>query len=741
MSNDKVLEPQENKNLKEQVEDKKKIKLFGTFTGVFLPTLLTILGVIMFLRQGWVVGNAGLLGAWLIILLAFGITSCTALCLSSITTNIRIGAGGAFSVISQSLGLEMGGSIGIPLYLCQSLAIAMYIFGFRSGWQWIFPEHPALLIDISIFAILFIIAFISAGFAFKIQYFILGVIGISLLSIGIAAAQGSMQHPIQWWGEFPGSIENNFSGIGFWAIFAVFFPASTGIMAGANMSGELENPRENIPLGTMSAIGVSLIVYLAVAYWLARSATPTELVENYNVMIDKSAWGPAVLAGLLGATFSSALSSLVGAPRILQALGAHNILPKGEWFGKKTAKGEPRNALFFTGAITLGVLMLRDLNTIAPLITMFFLLTYTMINMVVFIEQNLKLISFRPTFRVPSVIPLLGMIGCIFAMFIINPVFSLIAISVVVAIHTVLIKRSLNAPFGDVRSGIFVAVAEWAVKKIGSLDVPMERVWKANLLFPLEKAGEADQYYDFVKDLCYPKGFLKIIGLTKDENEVMLTEEIKRFVDGMKSENIFTSWALITVAEFSKNLTAGIESFQGSFLKPNFLLLTMPDDKEREEKILNVINICKENKIGVLLIDEHKVRKMGKKNKINIWFDKGKHNWDIDVDLGEKDLAVLAAYKLKLNWDAELQFVAEIEGESEKEKSDEFLDLVIDFSRLPVKEKASILKSKKEKAPIADLNVMALPNDIDFKQLRNYTNILDSTCMFTLDSGEENALA
>ena len=100
MSNDKILEPQENKNLKEQVKDKKKIKIFGTFTGVFLPTLLTILGVIMFLRQGWVVGNAGLLGAWLIILLAFGITSCTTLCLSSITTNIRIGAGGAFSVIS-----------------------------------------------------------------------------------------------------------------------------------------------------------------------------------------------------------------------------------------------------------------------------------------------------------------------------------------------------------------------------------------------------------------------------------------------------------------------------------------------------------------------------------------------------------------------------------------------------------------------------------------------------------------
>lgn len=113
-------------------------KLFGTFSGVFTPTLLTILGVIMYLREGWVVGNAGLAGAWLIILLSFGITSFTALSLSSICTNIRIGAGGAFNVISQSLGLEVGGSIGIPLYISQALAVAMYIFGFRAGWQWIF---------------------------------------------------------------------------------------------------------------------------------------------------------------------------------------------------------------------------------------------------------------------------------------------------------------------------------------------------------------------------------------------------------------------------------------------------------------------------------------------------------------------------------------------------------------------------------------------------------------------------
>ena len=143
------------KTLAEQVEEKKQAesKAFGTFSGVFAPTLLTILGVIMFLREGWVVGNAGLLGAWLIILIAFGITGFTGLSLSSITTNIRIGAGGAFSIISQSLGLEVGGSIGVPLYLSQALAVSMYIFGFRAGWLWIFPDHPALIVDLVTFGV------------------------------------------------------------------------------------------------------------------------------------------------------------------------------------------------------------------------------------------------------------------------------------------------------------------------------------------------------------------------------------------------------------------------------------------------------------------------------------------------------------------------------------------------------------------------------------------------------------
>lgn len=258
---------------------------YGTFGGVFTPTLLTILGVIMYLRTGWVVGNAGLAGGMLIIGLAFAITAATALSMSSITTNIRIGAGGAYSIISQSLGLEVGGSVGIPLYLSQTLAVTMYIFGFREGWLWAFPEHPAFLVDIGIFVLIFGIAYASAGLAFQVQYGILAVIIASLISVGIAAGTGSMEYSlseVQLWGDYPGSPEDGFPGTSFWVVFAVFFPAATGIMAGANMSGELEDPRESIPLGTLGAIGVSFVVYMALAVWLGLPGRTGEQLHHHD---------------------------------------------------------------------------------------------------------------------------------------------------------------------------------------------------------------------------------------------------------------------------------------------------------------------------------------------------------------------------------------------------------------------------------------------------------------------------
>ncbi len=731
------------KSLQEQVEEQKtKVRRFGTFEGVFVPTLLTILGVIMYLREGWVVGNAGLLGAWLIILIAFSITAFTGLSLASVTTNIRIGAGGAFSIISQSLGLEVGGSIGIPLYLSQALAVAMYIFGFRVGWRWIFPEHPALLVDLAAFALLFIIAYISASLAFRIQYLILAVIAASLISI-FWAGFGSPPEPIQWWGDFPGTPESGFSGIGFWGVFAVFFPAATGIMAGANMSGELKNPRKSIPVGTLSAIGISLLIYLLLAYWFARSASPDELVSDYTLLIEKAVSGPLVLAGLLGATFSSALSSIVGAPRILQALGAHGILPKSEWFSKKTDRGEPRNAMVFTGLIVLGALMLRTLNTVAPLIAMFFLISYAMINLVVFIEQSLGLVSFRPLLRIPKTVSFLGLAGCLFTMFIVNPAISFLAVVLILLIHSYLLRKHLKAPFGDVRSGLFVALAEWAAKKANSLAPLSERVWKANLLVPVEDPKDLRGTFDFLRNITYPKGSIKLLGLTGKVGEDVLLSRLPEMSQGFQDEGIFSSWTIIGSVEFGKNLITGIEALTGSFFRPGILFLRLPETRERDDDIREIIRTAALHGMGVLLFSKHPKSGLGRRNSINLWVEDRGPAWEISMDLGNLDLALLTAYKLKRNWKASLSFTAEVASSSRVRAARDFLYSLAELSRIPNVAVNVVHEGMEESSriPSASLHVFCMSLDPDLDLARALTEKTGSSCLFALDSGEENALA
>jgi solute carrier family 12 sodium/potassium/chloride transporter 2 len=742
---DDVTRPPDEETLQERIEEKKAPtrKLYGTFAGVFTPTLLTILGVIMYLREGWVVGNAGLLGAWLIILISFIITTTTGLSLSSITTNIRIGAGGAFSIISQSLGLEVGGSIGIPLYLAQALAVVMYIFGFRAGWRWIFPDHPAILVDFGVFALLFIIAYISAGLAFRVQYLILLVIASSLVSVAYAAYSGSMTEPITWWGAFPGSIETGFSGIAFWGVFAVYFPAATGIMAGLNMSGELKDPRRSIPLGTMSAIAVSLVIYICLAYWLARTATPDELVRNYTVMIERSAYGPLVLGGLLGATFSSALASIVGAPRILQALGEHNILPRSEWFAKRSVSGEPRNAMLFTGAIVVVALMFRNLNAVAPLVTMFFLLTYGMINVVVLIEQSLRLVSFRPLFRIPKAVPFVGTVGCLFAMFIVNPIFSLVAVVIVLAIHGTLIRRHLKAPFGDVRSGLFVAIAEWAAKKVNDMAASKERTWTSNLLIPVEDPQELRGSFNFIRDIAYPKGFIKILGLSREEDDNRMRLRLPSLAQAFQEAGVFASWTIIDVAKFEENLVAGMQALGGAFFKPSVIFLRLPESSERDAGIKKVIQKASESRLGVLLFADHPKAGLGRRKSINLWIEDRSPNWDITMELGNMDLAILIAYKLKRNWKASLNLITFVKKKHYVEAAHEYLTNLIELARIPNAQVYVVvggLESDIAETPLSSLNIFSLPPEPDLDFVRQMVNQTQSACLFALDSGDENAL-
>jgi solute carrier family 12 (sodium/potassium/chloride transporter), member 2 len=729
------------KEVEEKITGKREPQrpLFGTFSGVFTPTLLTILGVIMYLREGWVVGNAGLLGAFTIILLSFAITSFTALSLASITTNIRIGAGGAFSIISQSLGLEVGGSIGIPLFISQALAVAMYIFGFRAGWLYIFPGHPPLLVDLAAFGILFAIGYISAGLAFKVQYLIFAIIIGSLVSVAAAAFTGSMNQPIQWWGDFRGSPEGGFQGIGFWAVFAVFFPASTGIMAGANMSGDLKNPRKSIPVGTLSAIGLSLLVYLLLAWFLAASASTEELTSNYTLLIERSTWAPLVLAGLLGATFSSALSSIVGAPRILQALAEHKIMPGSAWFAVRTSSGEPRNAMLFTGFLVLAGLMLRNLNAIAPLITMFFLVTYGMINVVVFIEQSLRLVSFRPLLRIPRPVSFIGAAGCIFAMFIVNPVFGIVALLVVLLLHAYLVKKHLKAPYGDVRSGLFAALAEWAAKKMETLAGPFEKTWKANLLIPVELSAEAEKIYTLLRDIAYPKGFVRLLGLTGKSQEDELTENLPVLAERFLDDGVFATWTVVRSATFSENVAAGLEALGGAFFQSNLIFMRLPPETQREEEIRRIIRSAGQNRLGVLLYAGPE-EIPHKEKSIHMILEEPAKGWKIGTDLGKSDLALLISYKLKQNWDSDLVLIAALKNGEAGEPALDYLKSVAELARIPNTE-LRVSSSGREAEGNPSVTVYSLSSDSDLKDILLKARSTGAPCLFAMDSGFENALA
>lgn len=722
-------------------------KLFGTFGGVFTPTLLTILGVIMYLRMGWVVGNAGLLGAWLIIILSFVITLCTALSMSAITTNIRIGAGGAYAIISQALGLEVGGSLGIPRFISQGLAVTMYIFGFREGWLGIFPGHDPFLIDVIVFLVLFGIAYISANLAIKTQYIIMVIIVLSLVSIVMAAYQGSMQIPTEQalsWGSFKGSIENNFSGSNFWVVFAVFFPAATGIMAGANMSGELKDPKKSIPMGTLWAIGVSFIVYMCLAYWLAHTASENELLTNYNIIIDKAYFGPLIIAGILGATFSSALASIVGSSRILFAMGEHRVLPYSNFLAGKSANGQPRNAMIVTGLLIFTTMLLRNINAVAPLVTLFFLVTYAMINIVVIIEQRLGLISYRPLFKIGKWIPWFGLISSVLAMFIINPTISLLTILIVFVVYLYLSRQHLETPFEDVRSGLFVSFAEWAAKHTWGMKTMQQRAWKPNLMVPLQDIVTARGNFQFLINIAKPKGSIKLLGIEPFNPDSKLIKELEDVSESFRQKGVFSSWTIINTEEFSKGVNFGNQALRGTFFRPNTIFLHLKDREDFETEIRPIILESIRLEIGILLFSPHPTAHLGQRNLINVWVSDRRGNWDLGWDIGNLDLSTLIAYKLKKNWLAKIRIITVIEHEDELDQAHQFLNALITAARLPetlTKVYVGDFKTIVQNAPTADINIFGLDENLSFDFINQMTDHTNSSCLFVKDSGHESILA
>lgn len=729
--------------LQNRASDQESDQKFGTFAGVFTPTVLTILGAIMYLRLGQVVGNAGLLGAVLVILLAHVITISTGLSVSSISTNTRVGAGGAFAIISKALGVEVGGAIGVPLFLAQGISVALYVLAFGEGWMRIFPDHNYLLVCLLTFIIVFAIAYISTGFAFRIQFVILAIVGFSLFAIflgsfSFAGRPGLTQTPVLW---------GDFSKWDFWTTFAIFFPAVSGIMAGISMSGSLRKPRKSLPAGTMSAIGLTLLVYLALVYWLARAASPEELLATETILVDKAFWSWAILAGILGATFSSALGSLVAAPRVMQALAANKLLPYSRILAQETASGEPRPAMIMNGVIGLAALLLAlgggGLNAIAGVISMFFIITYGMLNVVVFIEQMLNMVSFRPTFRVPRIVPFIGMASSLFAMFLINPTFSLVAIALVVALYFFLARRALaDTSSDDVRSGLFITIADWAANKAAKMPSAPERAWKPAVLAPVAAVGELNGSYRFLRALTKPQGSINSLGICPPGEEHTL-DDLELFTQAFLDDGLSARTTILEDEEFVNGVRTATQILRRTFFRPNLLFLHLRRDSKLRE-LRTLIDKTAAYKMGIVLLARHPINDLGREQVLNVWISPPPA-WELGAEANGNDLAVLLALQLQRNWNGRINLCMAVPDEESMQKAEMMFEELVTQARLPGNTQSIILQAEFEEAlvtaPRADLTIIGLPKEPDLNFDRKIMDIVDGSCVFVRDSGEESALA
>ena len=656
-------------------------------------------------------------------------------------TNIRVGAGGSFSIISQSLGLEVGGSVNLPFYFAQAISVAFYIFAFTEGWNSIFPQQPPLLILLLAYAICFLIAYVSVGLAARIRYPILLIVTFSIISALLGATAFFRQAPLytpQPWGAFPDG--------DFWQIFAVFFPAVTGVLAGVNLSGTLVNPRRSIPRGTMAAIVVSFLVYMVLAYWLSIVASPEELLNNLTVMVDKAAFGWAVQAGILAATFSAALNSLIGAPRVLQAMAEHNVVPFGRFLARETGAGEPRNAMYITGIIGIATLMFGlsggGLNKIAPLMTMFFLITYAVLNAVVLLEQSLGLTSFRPLLRVPRLIPLIGLIGSIFVMYLINPTFSLIATITIFVLYEYLTQQQLVAPWSDVRSGIFVTLAEWAAKRVLSLPSGQERAWKPNLLVPVQSAAALRYSFRFLEAITQPNGSLHIVGAYK-EGQRELAEGLRSYQETFAKDGIFARVALVETRAFHHMLQAAMEMSTSAFFRPNTLFLPVSANSD-EEQVQFIVDKAAENKLGVILYVDNPNTALGREQVINVWLREQSPDWQLGLNLPNLDLALLMAYQLAKNWHGQINLITVVANEAQSADATTYLHQLKDLGRMPASTKAIVAATDfftfLEYAPEADVNIFGLQEQVALSFMTRLPVQTESSCIFVRDSGMESAL-
>ncbi|KAM7443073.1 hypothetical protein ABFA07_008158 [Porites harrisoni] len=576
---------------REEAESNKK-KL-STFFGVVVPVTLSMFSVILFLRLGFVVGQAGLVLSVGMFVVAYFIVGLTALSISAIATNGTVKEGGAYYMISRTLGPEFGGSIGIIFYFANIFASAVYLLGFVEALVNSFGRsvHPGSFLQddfwwhfaygsIVLFFCL-IVCLIGAGMFAKTSFLIYLIVLIAVASSFVSFFIVHEKKNLHSGADNKRHEHGNFSYTGWssktfnenlWPhfgwdyttgehqdvllVFGVLFNGVTGIMAGANISGDLKKPGYAIPFGTLAASLFTFVIYILLVFFTSATCSKDLLKNNYNYIQVINKVELLVTIGAFAATLSAALSCLIGASRILQAVAKDDLLgiilrP----FSKVQKNGEPLRAVLVSWFFIQIVLLIGNLNNVAVLVSMFFLLSYGVTNMACFALKVASAPNFRPTFRYFSwQSALLGAVLCFLIMFLINYKYAALAVAVMLILFVVISLRAPPTPWGDVSQAV---IYHQVRKYLLRLDLRKEHVkyWRPQVLLLVSNPRSSYPLIDFVNDI--KKGGLFILGHVQEGDFIEQTvrkqksdlttwlnfvecTEIKAFVDLTVTGNIRT---------------------------------------------------------------------------------------------------------------------------------------------------------------------------------------------------------
>lgn len=664
-------------------------KKFGT-APVFFTAIATILGAILFLRFGFAVGTLGFWGVILIILLGHLVTIPTALAISEIATNKRVEGGGEYFIISRSFGLNIGATIGLALFMSQAVSVAFYVIAFTEAFDFFFrymqEAHNILLprqaISIPVLIILSILILTKgANLGVKALYFVVGILFITL----ILFFAGSTAHAESTNFGLENAVFRNPES--FFMVFAIIFPAFTGMTAGVGLSGDLKKPRKAIPLGTTVATISGMIIYFFIAYKMSSTASIENLVNNQFVMADIAIAGAVVIPlGLAASTISSALGSVMVAPRTLQALAGDNSIPAAgvnKWLAKGRSKdNEPFNASVVTLLIALVFVAMGDVNAVAEIISMFFMVTYGSLCLISFLNHFGASPSYRPSFKTHWILSLVGFITSVWVMFKINLPYAVAAVLLMLILYLYMnyYHKSRKGLASIFTNSIFQINRKMQLylQKQKSSDIFSE--WRPSAICISDATFKRPNAIKLLEWISYKYGFATYLhryeGYYSKKNRTEAEKIYHKLIDNIQSGNIYIN--TIISPSFTSAIAQAIQTPGFAGMENNMVIFEY--DKENPSDLSDIIdnfNLVNAGNFDVCILAGSRKPK---------FYKNGIHVWIKSTDTHNANLMILLSYILMAHpdWHKANLKIFEICTADQKEKVMRQMYDLVHEGRLPI---------------------------------------------------------